>query len=762
MVLCTCFVTGQAPGIAQDGTTPHPLQPSDTSRPRATISSFLAACNELYELAAIEQTPADFSDKVLPATARISDCLDLRSLPAELRDSAGLESAVYLKEVLDRITLPQIDQIPAATLNETDSVSRWRIPGTRLSIVRMADGAQQGAWLFSPETVRQAAQFYRAAAQLHYREADSTVSPGFHERYVALTKSQPTLTADTSSPRGTLTLFLDRTNQIYEIIRSEEYVDRDDPEYLPLVTEVFRCLDLSEIPEYSRDYYASEVAVCLKEVLDRVTLPSIEEVPGPENLQANEGAEPLTRWQIPNTKITIARITEGRRRGEYLFTAETVQRAVSMYAEVKSQPYRTEGRPVSEGLRDWYLSDPGNPVVAAWVRRFPDGVRLRAFGLAIWQWAGLLLAAFIGVGLMFAAYWGEGVRSERMRQKGLLQYWFTILFAVVAMLVPLVFKHVVWEYLSIRGTALYVADFAADTVFLMALIVVILSLSGRIADSVVALPKIEARGVDAALVRILFRVFGIVAAVIVFLEGGRYLGFPLTTLLASAGIGGLAIALSAQGMVKGLFGTVTILLDRPFRVGERIVANGHDGFVEEIGLRSTKIRSFLTNHLISIPNDQMADTEIENIGRRKHIRRLTDLHIPIDTPSDKVEQALAAIRAILQDHEGMDPEYPPRVYFNEFNPDSFNIRVICWYGPPDLWSYYAFCENVNLQIFPAFENQGIQFSLPIRQTYWKHDDEQGPLEVTVADYRSNAGMDVAGHGDLKSEAKAVHQDDKVE
>ncbi len=74
-------------------------------------------------------------------------------------------------------------------------------------------------------------------------------------------------------------------------------------------------------------------------------------------------------------------------------------------------------------------------------------------------------------------------------------------------------------------------------------------------------------------------------------------------------------------MLKGLFGTLTIMLDKPFREGERIVVKGHDGFVEEIGLRSTKIRTFLTNHLVAIPNDQMADSEIENIGRRGHIRR---------------------------------------------------------------------------------------------------------------------------------------------
>lgn len=729
---------GRSTNVAQETAARPPLEPSDTSSPRATLRSFLDACNELYDLVETAGTPADFSSKVLPAAERIRDCLDLSALPGELRDKVGIESAVYLKEVLDRVALPADDEIPGPTGTtpaKAESLSRWRIPGTRLTIARVAEGPQEGAYLFSPETVRQASKFYSVARQLPYRSEGPTVSAGFYDRYTALTKRQPMLTADTSSPRGTLTLFLDKANEFFEIIHSEKYFDRTDPKTLPLTTQIFRCLDLDEVPEYSRDYVAGEAAVCLKEVLDRVTLPPAEQIPGPEDLQSAQGSEPLTRWQIPNTKITIARVAEGARRGEYLFTAETVQRAVALYNEVKSQPYRTQGRPVSPGLHDWYLSAPGHPVVAVWVDSLPDRFRRRWFGLAVWQWLGLLLATVVGLGIMLVAYRIGGIRSERMRKRSLLWYWVSLLFAIVAMLVPLAFKHIIWKYLTIRGPAVYVAQFSANLVFLLALIAVMLAASSRLADSVVALPRVRSRELDATLVRILFRVLGIVAAAIVFLEGGRYLGFPLTTLLASAGIGGLAIALSAQGMIKGLFGTVTILLDRPYRVGERIIAKGQDGTVEEIGLRSTKIREFLTNHLISIPNDQMADAEIVNIGKRKHIRRMCDLHIPIDTKRERVEKAVNVIRAVLENHEGMDPEYPPRVHFNEFNPDSFNIRFIYWYTPPDLWSYYAFCEKVNLEIFRAFEDHGIQFSLPLRHSYWKHDDEQGPLDVTVLENR---------------------------
>ena len=151
----------------------------------------------------------------------------------------GSSRASILKEVLDRIELPEDGEIPDATSVEAEPVSRWRIPGTRLTIARVQNGPQEGAYLFSPETVQQAAKFYNAAKQLPYRSEGPRVSAGFHDRYVALTKRQPTLTADTSSPRGTLTLFLNTVNELFDDIRSEKYVDRTDPKFLtPVITDL--------------------------------------------------------------------------------------------------------------------------------------------------------------------------------------------------------------------------------------------------------------------------------------------------------------------------------------------------------------------------------------------------------------------------------------------------------------------------------------------------------------------------------------------
>jgi MscS family membrane protein len=171
----------------------------------------------------------------------------------------------------------------------------------------------------------------------------------------------------------------------------------------------------------------------------------------------------------------------------------------------------------------------------------------------------------------------------------------------------------------------------------------------------------------------------IVIAALIWLDN---IGFNINTLIAGLGVGGIAVALTAQDTLKNFIASVMILLDKPYRIGQRIVVKGHDGVVEEIGLRSTRMR-LLTGHQTTIPNDQMATMDIENIGRRPHIRRLANITICYDTPLEKIEKAVAIILKILENHDGMDPEFPPRAYFNEFNADSLNLLVLYWYHPAD-------------------------------------------------------------------------------
>ena len=200
---------------------------------------------------------------------------------------------------------------------------------------------------------------------------------------------------------------------------------------------------------------------------------------------------------------------------------------------------------------------------------------------------------------------------------------------------------------------------------------------------------------------------------------------PVTSLIAGLGVGGLAIGFAAQDSIKNIFGSVMIFGDRPFELGDRIVVDGHDGPVETVGFRSTRIRT-LDGHLVTIPNGELANKTIQNIGKRPHIRRIMNVTITYDTPPDKVDQAVEIIKEILEDHEGMRPDLPPRVFFNDFNDVSLNIFVIYWYHPPDYWSFCAFNERVNSQLLRRYNEEGIEFAFPT-QTLFLAADPNRPL-----------------------------------
>ena len=206
----------------------------------------------------------------------------------------------------------------------------------------------------------------------------------------------------------------------------------------------------------------------------------------------------------------------------------------------------------------------------------------------------------------------------------------------------------------------------------------------------------------------MFRVFIILIGIAIWLDA---MGVKVATLFAGIGIGGAAIAFAAQDSIKNFFGSVTVLVDKPFVIGQRIVVSGNDGVVEEIGLRSTQIR-LLTGHRVSVPNKFMSELMIENISERPHIRRLTNIRLALDTPPEKAEKAVNIIKDILKNHEGYKPDFPPRVYFNEFNEDSLNILVLYWYHPADYWSYNALNQRVNVAIMEEFEKEGIQLAPP--------------------------------------------------
>jgi MscS family membrane protein len=193
-------------------------------------------------------------------------------------------------------------------------------------------------------------------------------------------------------------------------------------------------------------------------------------------------------------------------------------------------------------------------------------------------------------------------------------------------------------------------------------------------------------------------------------------GLEIGPVLASLGLGGLAVALAAKDSIANFFGTLTIIFDQPFHVGEQIKLDKFEGVVEAIGFRSTRIRTF-EGALVSIPNEKAVSSGVENVGQRSTIRWHTNLGIRYDTPVDKVERAVAIVSDILHNDERVNSIIEPRVFFNGFNDSSLNIAVYAWFQPALWWDYQGWLQKTCFRILREFEKEGIEFAFPTRTLF---------------------------------------------
>jgi MscS family membrane protein len=538
-------------------------------------------------------------------------------------------------------------------------------------------------------------------------------------------KHHPLEPLDTSSPRETLSSFLADVDRVWQIYR-DQYWHSPSKELETLIFQiaarVLRTLDLSQVAPSARTEVGYDAGTFLYETLNRIELPPLDEIPDAAFFADTEGP---AQWTVPHTDITIARVTEGPRKGEFLFSATTVDRAREFYLKTRDLPYQRDV-PIenSDKLRQVL---PGWWIPMADIDHLPDWMKTVILEHAIWKWLAFGVALIVAAALIAAVH--------RLTRRGTLEtsvssYLRRLAVPVSVLLVVPAFAYLTTEQINLIGTTAQAVLLTSQTVkYLIATWVAWLG-SLLLAELVILSPRIEEDSLNAQLLRLTARIAGIVLGLVIIFYGASQIGIPLVGVLAGVGVGGLAIALAAQDSLKNLLGSLMIFMDQPYKPGQRIIVEGHDGFVEQIGLRSTKIR-MLDGALTAIPNERMASLDIENIGRRNFIRRQTSITITSATPPDKIEKAISIIKEILDDHEGMRPELPPRVFFNEFNPDSLNILVSYWYHPPRRWKALAFDERVNLEIVRRFTAEGIEFALPNSTTYLSQGDGKS-IQLSIA------------------------------
>jgi MscS family membrane protein len=521
---------------------------------------------------------------------------------------------------------------------------------------------------------------------------------------------------DTSSPHATLTSFITEMEGVWRLFR-DEYWDAPTYEiYQDIISRagrILRTLDLSEVAPSARIEVGHQAATLLYETLARIDLPPMEAIPDAAAFKDTEGP---AKWTIPHTDITIVRVTEGTRKGEFLFSPGTVERMQEFYERTRALPYQREV-PIENtaGLRQlhggWWVS-------MATIERLPGWMQKVVLDHAVWKWGAFALLVVVVAALVYLVY---RITRRAAHAHPVTDYIRRLAVPIFLLLLIPAVAYLITEQINMIGTVSKDLLLTLQTIKYLAATWVAWLGSLLLAEVLISSPRIEDDSLNAQLLRLSARIAGIALGLTIIFYGASQIGLPLVGVLAGVGVGGLAIALAAQDSLKNLLGSLMIFMDQPYKPGQRIVVEGHDGFVEQIGLRSTKIR-LLTGAQSSIPNERMARLDIENIGRRSFIRRQTFIRLSYDTPLEEIDKAVDIIKDILHDHEGMQEQLPPRVFFNEFNPDSLSIFVSYWYHPPRRWKAMAFDEQVNREIMRRFADAGIKFALPASRTYFSRED----------------------------------------
>jgi len=200
--------------------------------------------------------------------------------------------------------------------------------------------------------------------------------------------------------------------------------------------------------------------------------------------------------------------------------------------------------------------------------------------------------------------------------------------------------------------------------------------------------------------------FGIVMAL-------NNVGVNVGTLIAGLGIGGLAFALAAQDTIKNIFGGFTIFTDRPFRIGDRIKVDSFDGVVEDIGIRSTRIRT-MEKRMITIPNYKLVETSVENISEEPLRRVLMKLGLTYNTTPEKMNEAMAILRDMPNRVENVESK-DVVVAFTDFTDYALVITFI--YFIRKNADVMATPSNVNSEILRAFNASELQFAYPTQTLY---------------------------------------------
>jgi MscS family membrane protein len=515
----------------------------------------------------------------------------------------------------------------------------------------------------------------------------------------ASTTDHPLEPPDRSSPRATLTTFFHSVDTAWDLYEA------GDPGFRAPFLQATGCLDLSAIPPLVFQEVSAESALLIKDVLDRIELPPDTLIP-----DAAAAAESgLSSWSVPHTEITLVLQTEGANQRQWLFSSDTVMRADSFFQKVRHLPYRP-GR--KGGHVEELRSGTSAILLLKMIEVMPSWFRDEAGGLFVWQWFGLvMLVVLLGLGIAAIAAIGRRWSTRRLLGHQCVPF----LLPIAWMLVPVAGRAILERIFHLPGAPALVLGLILSVVGYLGLAWLAAVTITSAGDLAVRIWFRKARPLKKQLVRVVFRVATIVVVTVVLLKALQLLGVPVAGLIAGLGVGGLAIALAAQSTLENFIGGIILYADQPVKVGDVCKFGDKRGTVEDVGLRSVKIRT-LDQTLLTVPNGDFAKLQLENLSERDRVLLRESIHLRYETTREQLNSVLSGLRALLADHPEIAGE-PMRVRLTGIGRYSLEIEVYGYALTSEWPRFLAIREEILLKAMEVVDQSGTRLALPTEVHY---------------------------------------------
>lgn len=453
------------------------------------------------------------------------------------------------------------------------------------------------------------------------------------------------------------------------------------------------CLDRSGLAERSDpEQAAAERAVALKLALDAsgiwVRWEDIPDDPDHRDARGDHRFE-LYPERIPGLAIE-------RTAGRWLFSRASLDQVAPFV--VATSPESGEGS-LAAAMPDWLRGD--------------------VFGVEVWQLIGLLVLIIIGMVLRRLVIYGVVTWVRRVTRRLTLGWLDQVVVKADRPLGTLVLAGLIavgLPLLALPDRLAFIVAIAIRSLAAFSVVWLCYRLVDVISDAMQARAEKTESKLDDQLVPLIrksLKVFFVVVGALFILQN---LDIDVGSLLAGLGLGGLAFALAAKDTVANFFGSVMIFIDKPFQIGDWIkMGSDIEGTVEEVGFRTSRIRTFY-NSVITVPNANVTNTPVDNLGAREYRRYRTMLGLTYDTPPEKIEAFCEGLRGLLLSLPHIRRDYF-FVEFQTFGPHSLDIMLYCFFAVPDWKTELRARTLLNLNILKLAQALSVEFAFPTQSLH---------------------------------------------